>query len=292
MTLRVTLLRCLRIFVPIALAGDVQGRTAGADPSDVTQSSYATPVRGDVIQWSALRNSPWEVVPFEDASAIVRPSTRAALLAAVARQGSGWRIEVIGRTDPTGKPALGLARALAIKRILMAAGVSSDRILVVTDDAAGERWEPSRQMESTIRWLPLAPGAGAAAPTSATAATGTSTPTPAVDATLSAATTTPAPAAAARPTWEVLPQDITLARTLERWAASAGYRLRWDADRNFLIAASDRYEGGFEEALRAVLGSAGIRQSDYPLEACIYANLPPLVRVTRLGEQARECDKP
>ena len=37
-------------------------------------------------------------------------------------------------------------------------------------------------------------------------------------------------------------------------------------------------------------GSAGIRQSDYPLEACIYANTPPLVRITRQGEQARECD--
>ena len=112
-------------------------------------------------------------------------------------------------------------------------------------------------------------------------------------ATAAAAPATPASGAvAAHPVWEVLPQDITLARTLERWAALAGYRLRWDADRNFLIAASDRYEGGFEDALRAVLGSAGIRQSDYPLEACIYANLPPLVRVTRLGEQARECDKP
>jgi hypothetical protein len=92
--------------------------------------------------------------------------------------------------------------------------------------------------------------------------------------------------------WSVLTQDITLAHTLERWGAQAGYRVKWDAQRNFLIGAPDSVDGTFETALRAVLNSAGIRQSDYPLEACIYANTPPLVRITRQGEQARECDAP
>ena len=90
--------------------------------------------------------------------------------------------------------------------------------------------------------------------------------------------------------WSVQVQDITLARTLERWGAQAGYRIKWDAQRNFLIGAPDSVEGTFEAALKAILNSAGIRQSDYPLEACIYANTPPLVRITRQGEQARECD--
>jgi len=92
--------------------------------------------------------------------------------------------------------------------------------------------------------------------------------------------------------WSVLVQDITLARTLERWGAQAGYRVKWDAQRNFLIGAPDSVEGTFETALKTILNSAGIRQSDYPLEACIYANTPPLVRITRQGEQARECDAP
>ena len=90
--------------------------------------------------------------------------------------------------------------------------------------------------------------------------------------------------------WSVLVQDITLARTLERWGAQAGYRVKWDAQRNFLIGAPDVVEGTFETALKTLLNSAGIRQSDYPLEACIYANTPPLVRITRQGEQVRECD--
>ena len=100
-------------------------------------------------------------------------------------------------------------------------------------------------------------------------------------------------AAATEPTsghWNVLVQDITLARTLERWGAQAGYRVKWDAQRNFLIGAPDSVDGTFETALKAILNSAGIRQSDYPLEACIYANTPPLVRITRQGEQTSECD--
>ena len=100
----------------------------------------------------------------------------------------------------------------------------------------------------------------------------------------------PATADGASARWSVLVQDITLARTLERWGAQAGYRVKWDAQRNFLIGAPDSVEGTFEMALKAILGSAGIRQSDYPLEACIYANTPPLVRITRQGEQARECE--
>ena len=104
-----------------------------------------------------------------------------------------------------------------------------------------------------------------------------------------------ASASAAEPAsshWSVLVQDITLARTLERWGAQAGYRVKWDAQRNFLIGAPDSVDGTFESALKAILNSAGIRQSDYPLEACIYANTPPLVRITRQGEQARECEAP
>ena len=90
--------------------------------------------------------------------------------------------------------------------------------------------------------------------------------------------------------WEVRASDVTLARTLERWASVAGYKLKWDASRNFLIGAPDEYVGTFEEALQHILHSPGIRYSDYPLEACVYANTPPLVRITRLGEQRRECD--
>lgn len=89
--------------------------------------------------------------------------------------------------------------------------------------------------------------------------------------------------------WEVKASDVTLAKTLERWATAGGHKLKWDASRNFLIGAPDLYVGTFEGALQHVLRSPGIRYSDYPLEACVYANTPPLVRITRQGEQSREC---
>jgi hypothetical protein len=124
------------------------------------------------------------------------------------------------------------------------------------------------------------------APVASSAPAGGGAPSaPAVSA--SAAPTGGAARAAA---WEVRASDVTLARTLERWAAAAGYKLKWDASRNFLIGAPDEYVGTFEEALQHILQSPGIRYSDYPLEACVYANTPPLIRITRLGEQRRECD--
>lgn len=106
-----------------------------------------------------------------------------------------------------------------------------------------------------------------------------------------AAQVLPAPASGpSEVRWEVRTSDVTLAKTLERWALAAGHKLKWDASRNFLIGAPDVYVGSFEGALQHILSSPGIRYSDFPLEACIYANTPPLVRITRQGEQSRECD--
>ncbi len=92
--------------------------------------------------------------------------------------------------------------------------------------------------------------------------------------------------------WDVRTQDLTLARTLERWAAQAGYRVRWDARREVPIASPSSYEGTFEAVLQTVLDAASDRRGDDPLEACIYADAPPLVRITRRGEQSRECTAP
>lgn len=106
-----------------------------------------------------------------------------------------------------------------------------------------------------------------------------------------AAATPPAPVfrVATVPRWEVLTSDMTLSKTLARWAQDAGYRLQWDAPRNFLIGAPTGFGGDFETAVSALLSTPGIRLSEFPLEACVYSNSPPLLRITRYGEQAREC---
>lgn len=90
-------------------------------------------------------------------------------------------------------------------------------------------------------------------------------------------------------TWRIESGDIRLSTTLERWTKEAGYNLIWDAQKQVLLSAKDSFDGTLEEALARVLRSPAIARSDYPLEACFYPNQPPVVRVTRKGDQAEEC---
>lgn len=89
--------------------------------------------------------------------------------------------------------------------------------------------------------------------------------------------------------WVLKLEDVRVDKALKRWSKEAGYSFRWDADRYVLIAAPSVYEGEFLEAVQQVLETPGIIYSEYPLEACVYANTPPLLRVTRLGDQVEEC---
>ena len=98
----------------------------------------------------------------------------------------------------------------------------------------------------------------------------------------------PAPAADAA-VWEIKLQDINLANTMQRWAKDAGWRIRWDARKHVMVEAPDQIRGTFESALQTVLEAPGIAASAYPLEVCFYPNTPPLARVTRKGEQDKEC---
>ena len=107
--------------------------------------------------------------------------------------------------------------------------------------------------------------------------------------------TAPAAAAPAEPlpppekAWEIKPTDLRLDRVLHRWAEEAGWRVQWDAARHVELAGPNTFRGSFESAVAQVLATPGIRMSEYPLEGCIYPNTPPLVRITRQGEQVSEC---
>lgn len=90
-------------------------------------------------------------------------------------------------------------------------------------------------------------------------------------------------------TWAVETKDINLANTFQRWAAQAGWRVRWDAAKHVMVEAPNTVTGTFEEAVEAQLASPGIAMSAYPLEVCFYPNTPPLARVTRKGDQSLEC---
>ena len=89
--------------------------------------------------------------------------------------------------------------------------------------------------------------------------------------------------------WVVEVKDVTLSNTFMRWAEAAGHKVRWDAEKHVLVEAPDTLVGTFEEAVIAVLSSSGIADGAYPLEVCFYSNNPPLARITRKGEQEKEC---
>lgn len=91
--------------------------------------------------------------------------------------------------------------------------------------------------------------------------------------------------------WEVRTSDVSLAGLFARWASLAGFRLQWDVAQTFQFQITEpgTFTGTFESAVRQALYTPNIRLSDNPLEACAYPQSPPLVRVTRQGEQAPGC---
>ncbi len=89
--------------------------------------------------------------------------------------------------------------------------------------------------------------------------------------------------------WEIRLQDITLAQTLQRWSQQAGWKLIWDVDKHILIDSPHQFKGNFEEAVSLLLAAPSFAAAGLPLEVCFYPNTPPLARITRKGEQEKEC---
>lgn len=94
---------------------------------------------------------------------------------------------------------------------------------------------------------------------------------------------------APRSTWTMDVKDINYYGAFQRWANTAGYQVRWDADKHFIIEAVSSFPGTFEEAVTNVLSNPAVVYSKYPLEVCFYPNTPPLARITRKGVQEKEC---
>lgn len=90
--------------------------------------------------------------------------------------------------------------------------------------------------------------------------------------------------------FEVRLTDVKLSTSINRWAAQSGVRVRWDADKHVLISAPMVFSAkNIFEAITQALSTPGIKNSEYPLEVCEYPNLPPLLRITRQGEQVKDC---
>ena len=90
--------------------------------------------------------------------------------------------------------------------------------------------------------------------------------------------------------YEIRLSDIKISTSMNRWAAENNVRIRWDADKHVLVGAPMTFRASnILDAISQALSTPGIRNSDYPLEVCEYPNTPPLLRITRQGEQTKDC---
>ncbi len=98
------------------------------------------------------------------------------------------------------------------------------------------------------------------------------------------------PVATTSKAFEIRLNDIKISTSMNRWATENGVRIRWDADKHVLVGAPQTFHAeSVFEAVTQALSTPGIKNSDYPLEVCEYPNTPPLLRVTRQGEQTKDC---
>jgi hypothetical protein len=82
----------------------------------------------------------------------------------------------------------------------------------------------------------------------------------------------------------IRPSDGVLRRSLERWAAMAGFQLAWDVDRDHSVSADANFGDDFKSALGKALASTA--HSDVPLRACMHdqggKTLVRIIRATAL----------
>lgn len=152
----------LDAFPARARAGAAPGRDGGPPtfhPSDRTQSSYATPTRGDVIAWTEPPREVAQGIDFGKGLADIPRDARRRIVALRSQLGP----EVAVRIVVAHPDALSVRRTAAVHRTLRDAGVPSERISITTEQPAGTGIEPlvPHGLPSLRLWW-MAPGLTAA----------------------------------------------------------------------------------------------------------------------------------
>ena len=79
--------------------------------------------------------------------------------------------------------------------------------------------------------------------------------------------------------FDTLASDRSVSRLIERWARQAGVNYVWGAPSDVTLGTQDRFVGTIEQAIDRLLnGVSGLN-----LQACIYNNNPPVIRITESG---------
>lgn len=276
--------RLLASLAPVAVAmGDEQA---------LDRNSYATPIKGDRVEWTPPPETPVETaVPF--VAGVAKPGPRATrLIRSLAQAVSGAnRIEITGRDDGTYKEGLAEARANAIADMLAAGGIPRARLVIkashgsagtsakgVVTGASIAAFAEKPRAEPT---LATRGGKAAVEDIVARLRAGELSPFDAAKALASArsaaepgkAVVEPAVVFERSPTakWQVRASDGTVETMLRRWGQDSGWRVISKGAPEIRIKGDAEFERpDFLQAADYAITQA--KQAGYPIEARAYSN--------------------
>lgn len=227
-------------------------------PNSWTDNSYATPVRGDRIEWVAGVSSSQktETVYFNRGDAKLTREGLSALERLGRSMGNAGQVIVVGRDDDSYREGLGEQRARAMADVLMRVGVPRE-VIVVRSTGEGQgaiRQGSTILVPSQIRWAEKAliqpPTPGATSQAQAVAAV---------------------PPAHGPRVWEMRRADQNMEGLLKRWAGEAGWRLVWRGGPDVAITGDASFSrDSFISAADYVVTQA--RSAGYRVTATSYSN--------------------
>jgi outer membrane protein OmpA-like peptidoglycan-associated protein len=196
--------------------------------------SYATPIKGDVVQWTdpGEQSSDYSI-SFPMGKSKLLPTSIKALMALLPSKKANMTFEVVGRDDDTYMEGLPDARSTAVAEFLIAHGVSRDNIRIKSGVPVQGEASAKNVTGVTLRWSTPPTVRPPIDPTQATLASLMArkiTPAEAIaalQAQHNSAYPQPIQAPVEQITWQIRKSDATLQAMLKRWAINSGWTVEW-----------------------------------------------------------------
>jgi len=213
---------------------------------DRTLSSYATPVRGDVIEWIELEQQAAHDMVFVGGSAQLSPAARETLLAVSKRLGAQAKARILV-SGADARNALTRKRVERVRQTLIDHGLAA-RHIEVEREAGAQQTGGRAASVINVQWR--APGQASKPPPSFAPLSGDNAET--------------LPGRPVARNFDIFAGDLTVSAVLQRWARQSGYRLDWVARIDPPVTGEPTHDTGqFPEAASRVI--AGLRASGHPL---------------------------
>lgn len=230
-------------------------------------NSYATPLKGDKMEWTNPELSSQDYsVPFSAGSAVLSgPAIKIVRLLSSAMSGAS-RIVITGRDDSTFKEGLAEARAAAILEVLAATGIPRSNLHIKTTGELKTGPTKGGVVGASLVSYTIKPNSSAAVPKSAAPADGSRSATASGPVIPGSAETL-----RANEKWKVRASDLTVEAMLRRWGAASGWRVVSKNAPEIKIQGDAEFERpDYLQAADFVITQA--KQAGYRIEANAYSN--------------------